>query len=312
VSNKLFRLLKEPLLQFLIIGACIYGAYALFGTAEDDFRDTTIRVDSNRINAMINQWQRRWNRLPTRKEMNGLIEAYIREDVMYRQAVAMGLNQDDPITRRRMAQKLEFLTSDLSQMQQPREQELEQYFTENQASYRDADRISFIHVFIDPDKRKDATAGDVAEILEKLRAAGEPGTETLYAGDRLMLQNDFAAATELDIKRQLGSGFAEVVMELEAGLWHGPVLSGYGVHLVYVYEFVAAPPAVFEVVRARVLDDWHAQKRKQFNANFVKSLKSRYQIVIDELPTDRLLDDQIKTNAQDTNEIEPVEADSTS
>ena len=239
MSNKLFQLLKEPLLQFLIIGAGIYGAYALFGTAEDDFRDTTILVDSNRINTMISQWERRWNRLPTRKEIDGLIEAYIREDVLYRQAVAMGLNEDDPITRRRMAQKLEFLTSDLSQMQQPREDELEQYFAENQASYRDPDRISFIQVFIDPDKRKDETLSDATKILEKLRSAGQPDAETLHAGDRLMLQNDFDSASERDIRRQLGSGFAEVVMELEAGLWHGPVLSGYGVHLVYVYEFVA-------------------------------------------------------------------------
>ena len=148
MSNKLTRLLSEPLLQFLIIGACIYGAYALFGAPEEDFRDTTIRVDSNRINAMISQWQKRWNRLPTRAEIDGLIQAYIREDVLYRQAVAMGLNEDDPITRRRMAQKLEFLTSDLSQMQQPQEAELEQYFAKNQESYRGLDTISFIHIFI--------------------------------------------------------------------------------------------------------------------------------------------------------------------
>jgi len=312
LSNKLSRLFKEPLVQFLVIGACIYGAYALFGEPQQDFRDTTIRVDSNRINSMISQWERRWNRLPTRAEIDGLIQAYIREDVLYRQAVAMGLNEDDPITRRRMAQKLEFLTSDLSQMQQPQAGELEQFFAENTESYRGLDTISFTHVFIDPDKRGDATLGDAAEILAQLQAAGEPDAETIQLGDRLMLQNNFASATELDIRRQLGSGFAEVVMELEAGLWHGPVLSGYGVHLVYVYEFVEAPLAVFTDVQARVLDDWHAQKREQFNADFVKSLKSRYQIVIDELPADRLLDAQMKTTAEDAPEVEPVKADSAS
>ncbi|RLA24745.1 MAG: hypothetical protein DRQ63_10690, partial [Gammaproteobacteria bacterium] len=174
LSNKLSRLLKEPLVQFLVIGACIYGAYALFGEAQEDFRDTTIRVDSNRINAMISQWEKRWNRLPTRAEIDGLIQAYIREDVLYRQAVAMGLNEDDPITRRRMAQKLEFLTSDLSQMQQPQAGELEQFFAENTESYRGLDTISFIHVFIDPDKRWDVTLGAAAEILAQLQAAGEP------------------------------------------------------------------------------------------------------------------------------------------
>lgn len=309
MSNKLPRLFTEPLIQFLIIGACIYGAYALSGAPVEDFRDATVHVDSARINAFISQWESRWNRPPTRDEIDGLIQSYIKEEVLYRQAVAMGLNQDDPVTRRRMAQKLEFLSSDLSQMQQPQEGELEQYFAENQGSYRDPDTISFVHVFIDPDKREDATLSDAAEILVQLQAAGVPDAETLQAGDRLILQNHFVSATELEIRRQLGSGFAEAVMKLESRQWHGPVLSGYGVHLVYIYEFEMAPPAVFEGVQALVLEDWHAQMREQFNADFLENLKSQYQIVIDELPAERLLDAQIKTTGEESTEVEPVKAD---
>jgi len=317
VSNRLTRLFKEPLIQFLIIGGFIYGAYALFGAPEEDFRDTTIVVDSNRINSMISEWESRWNRPPTRQEIDGLIQQYIREDVLYRQAVAMGLNEDDPITRRRMAQKLEFLTSDLAQMQQPSEGELEQFFQESQASYRDPDMISFSHIFIDPDAREDTTLDDAAEILVQLRAVGETTEEALQLGDRFMLQNYFASATELDIRRQLGSGFSEVVMELEPGQWHGPVLSGYGVHLVYVYDFIKAPSPVFENVQTRVLEDWHAVKREEFNAQFLESLKSRYEIVIDDLPADRLLDAQIEAAedeaADDAAEVESAtQADTTS
>lgn len=312
MSNQLSRIFNEPLIQFLIIGTCIYGAYALFGVAQDDFRETTIRVDSNRINAMISRWEKRWGRLPTRKEMDGLIQAYIREDVLYRQAVAMGLDQDDPITRRRMAQKLEFLTSDVSRMQPPQEGELEQYFAEKQASYRGFDTISFIQVFIDPAKRGDTTHVDAAEILARLQAAGLPDAGTIHLGDRLLLQNNFTSATELEVRRQLGSEFAEAVMKLEAGQWHGPVRSGYGVHLVYVYDLVKAPAAVFEDLQPRVLEDWHAQQQEQFNADFLDSLKRRYEIVIDELPVDRLLDAQIKTGGENAVEVKPVKLDSTS
>jgi len=292
VSNPLTRLLKEPLIQFLIIGAAIYGAYALFGTPEEDYRDTTILVDSNRIDSMISEWERRWNRPPTRQEIDGLIQQYIKEDVLYRQAVAMGLNEDDPITRRRMAQKLEFLTSDLARLQQPTEGELEQFFEENRESYRDSDLISFTQIFVDPDARGDATLDDAAELLAQLMTAGEPTEETTQLGDRFMLQNYFASATELDIRRQMGSGFAEQVMKLQPGQWHGPVLSGYGVHLVYVYEIFATPLPEFEAVQARVLEDWHVGKREEFNAEFLKSLKDRYEIIVDELPADRLLDAQ--------------------
>jgi len=294
VSNRLTRLFKEPLIQFLIIGAAIYGAYALFGSPEEDYRDNIILVDSNRINAMISEWESRWQRPPTRQEIDGLIGQYIKEDVLYRQAVAMGLNEDDPITRRRMAQKLEFLTSDLAQMQEPAEGELETYFDENEAAYRDPDRISFSHIFIDPDARGDATLDDADQLLAQLKTEGEPTEEMLQRGDRFMLQNYFAAATELDIRRQLGSGFAESVLALEPGQWHGPVLSGYGVHLVYVFTMQVAPAPQFEVVRERVLEDWHTVKREEFNQQFLKSLKERFEIIVDELPADRLLDGQIE------------------
>ncbi|MFC1689280.1 peptidylprolyl isomerase [Pseudomonadota bacterium] len=294
MSNRLTRLFREPLIQFLIIGAAIYGAYALFGTPEEDYRDNIILVDSNRINAMISEWESRWQRPPTRQEIDGLIEQYVKEDVLYRQAVAMGLNEDDPITRRRMAQKLEFLTSDLAQMQEPAEGELQAFFEENEADYRDPDRISFSHIFIDPDARGDATLADADELLVQLKAEGEPTEEMLQRGDRFMLQSYFAAATDLDIRRQLGSGFAESVMALEPGQWHGPVLSGYGVHLVYVFAYQEAPAPQFEVVRERVLEDWHTVKREEFNKQFLKSLKERFEIIVDELPADRLLDGQIE------------------
>jgi len=310
LSNPLTRLLREPLIQFLILGVAIYGAYAVLGAPGEDYRDTTIIVDSNRIDSMIGEWERRWNRSPTRQEIDGLIQQFIKEDVLYRQALAMGLNEDDPVTRRRMAQKLEFLTSDLSATLQPAEGELEQFFAENQEPYQDPDRISFSHIYFDPDAREDATLVDAKATLAQLREKGEPGEEISELGDRFMLQSYFASATEMDIRRQLGSGFSEVVMELEPGQWHGPVLSGYGVHLVYVYDHFTAPPPVFEDVQARVLEDWHTQKREEFNTAFLEELKSRYEIVIDELPADRLLNGQIeaarKKAAEEAAEAEVV------
>ncbi|MBT8049005.1 MAG: peptidyl-prolyl cis-trans isomerase [Xanthomonadales bacterium] len=296
MSNRFTRLFTEPLIQFLLLGALIYGAYALFGPPDESYRDNRIMVDADRINGLITEWERRWNRPPTRKEVDGLLQAYIKEEVLFRQAVAMGLNRDDPVTRRRMAQKLEFLTSDLARMQQPDEGELKRYFEANELAYREPDRISFTHIYLNPKGRGQSTLSDADNILAQLQAAGPPGETTLEAGDRFMLQNHFVAATELAISRQLGSGFAEVVMGLEPGRWHGPVLSGYGVHLVYVHESEQAPPALFEDVQARVLEDWHAEQREQFNTEFLESLKSRFEIVVDEVPTERLLAEPVSEN----------------
>lgn len=290
MSNKITRLFTEPLIQFLIIGACIYGAYALFGAPEEDFRDTRVHVDSARINGFISEWESRWNRPPTREEIDGLIQSYIKEDVLYRQAVAMGLNEDDPITRRRMAQKLEFLTSDLAMMVQPAEGELEQYFSDNSEAYRAPDRMTFSQLFFNPDSRGNKTLEDAEEMLVRLQAAGVPTEESMQVGDGLMLQRDFVSVTLTEAARQMGSGFAESVAQLEPGSWHGPVLSGYGVHLVYLYSYEKAPPAVFEDVQAAVLENWQQEQREQFNADFLENLKTRYEIVIDEIPVERLLE----------------------
>ena len=289
MSNRLTRLFTEPLIQFLIIGAAIYGAYAMFATPEEDFRDTLVHVDSNRINAFISEWESRWNRPPTREEIDGLIQSYIKEDVLYRQAVAMGLNEDDPITRRRMAQKLEFLTSDLAMMVQPEEGVLEQYFEDNSEAYQTPDLMTFSQVFFDPDSREDNTLEDAAEALVILQAAGEPTEESMQVGDGFMLQSDFVSVTPQEAARQMGTGFVEAVVQLEPGSWHGPVLSGYGVHLVYVYNHEKSPPPVFEDVQAAVLENWQLEQREQFNAVFLENLKTRYEIVIDEIPAERIL-----------------------
>jgi hypothetical protein len=304
VSNKFTRLFKEPLIQFLIIGAAIYGAYAMFATPEENFRDTLVHVDSNRINGFISEWEARWSRPPTREEIDGLIQSYIKEDVLYRQAVAMGLNEDDPITRRRMAQKLEFLTSDLAMMIQPAEGELERYFSDNSEAYRAPDRMTFSQVFFDPDSRGNSTLKDAAEALLELQAAGVPTEESMQVGDGFMLQSDFVSVTATEAARQMGSGFVEAVVQLEPGSWHGPVLSGYGVHLVYVYSYKKSPPAVFEEVQAAVLENWQLEQREQFNADFLRNLKERYEIVIDEVPADRIL--QVPDST--ANNENPVEA----
>jgi hypothetical protein len=291
-------LAKEPLIQFLLIGVCIYGAYALYGSPEEDVSDRTIVVDASRIENFIGEWERRWNRPPTRQELDGVISTFVREDILYRQAVAMGLGKDDPITRRRLAQKLEFLTNDIALFREPADGELEQYFQDNKPLYREPDLITFSHVFLDPDLRDETTLDDAAVLLTQLQAAGEPDAETLSAGDRFMLQSYYPEVSELEIRRQLGSGFSAAVMQLKPGQWHGPVLSGYGVHLVYVYSLQEAPPPLFADVQQYVLENWQTEQQEKFNAEFFESLKSRYEIVIAEPPLARLTDGRAATKIE--------------
>ena len=282
--EKLTQLAREPLIHFLLIGAGIYGVYALYGTPEDSVANNTIIVDASRIETFIRVWESRWNRPPSKQELNGLIKQFIREDILYREAIAMGLDKDDPITRRRMAQKLEFLTKDIAGFKEPGAGELESYFDINKAKYKEPDLITFSHIYIDPEKRGDATLDDANTLLTEMQTFGPPDSATIDKGDRFMLQNYFPQKTELDIRKLFGSGFATTVMQLESGQWHGPVLSGYGTHLVFIESLDVKPPPVFEEVQTEVMQNWLADQQEKFNEAFYESLKSRYEIVIETAP----------------------------
>lgn len=283
------RFFQEPLVLLILIGVGIYSGFRYLEAGEESRQEARIHLDAKQLSGMAKQWAKRWSRPPTREEMDGLIEKHVRDEILYRQAMAMRLHENDPVTRLRTAQKLEVLIGELAAARQPTDAELKQYFQENEADYRSESLITFTQVFFNPDTRKDSTIDDAKAVLAELKAAGEPDPETLEAGDRSLLQTHFRSATEGEVARRMGSGFAEPVMKLEPGQWHGPLLSGYGVHLVYVHDSKMGEVPPFDAVRDKVLVDWQEQNREEFSAKFLEDLRERYEIVIDEVPADLLL-----------------------
>jgi peptidyl-prolyl cis-trans isomerase C len=277
-------MLKEPLFHFLVLGLIIYGGYAWLhaGDAPDD--QQTITVGSGELAWLRTSFEKRWKRAPTRAELGGLVDEYVRETVLYREALAMGLDQDDTIVRRRLGQKLEFLVQDLVAVKEPTEGELEAYFEAQREDYRPPDRITFSHVFVDPDRRGEQTLEDAAAIREGLGKLEDPAQGANELGDPFMLQSYYPERNEAEIAKLFGREFAERVGDLSEGVWHGPVLSGYGVHLVYVHEKQTFLEPSFAEVRERVAEDWTTAKRKQLNDEYVARLREKYEVVIEEAP----------------------------
>ena len=276
------KLLREPLLHFLLIGAAIYLLYGAFAEPVPEEVDKTIVVSAGEIEWMETAWQKRWNRPPTAEEFDGLIQQYIRETVLYREALTMGLNKHDQVIRRRLAQKLEFLAKDLVALTPPTDEELLTYFKAHQDRYQEPVRYTFTQVFINPDKRGEATLADAEKIKATLMARGDAIDNAGILGDAFMLQNYYPEKEQAEIQKLFGSGFAESLIDLSPGQWHGPVLSGYGVHLVYV-DNVSEPPApVFAEVRERVMQDWKTEKGEELNEKFYANLRDRYTVVIEE------------------------------
>ena len=276
------KLLREPLLHFMLIGAAIYLLYGVFAEPVTEADDKTIVVSAGEIEWMRSSWQQRWNRPPTPEEFDGLIQQYIRETVLYREALTMGLNQHDQVIRRRLAQKLEFLAKDLVNLTPPTEEELLDYFEAHIDRYQEPARLTFTQVFIDPDKRGDTTLNDAEEIKAELVAQGDAIGDIGEFGDDFMLQNYYPEKDPVQIQKSFGSGFTESLLALSPGEWHGPVLSGYGVHLVYISHISEPPVPVFADVRERVAEDWKTDRSEELNEQFYTNLRDRYTIVIEE------------------------------
>jgi hypothetical protein len=276
------KLLREPLLHFMFIGAIIYSLYGLFAEPVAEETDKTIVISAGEIEWMQSSWEKRWNRPPTPEEFDGLIQQYIKETVLYREALTMGLNKHDQVIRRRLAQKLEFLAKDLVTLTPPTEAELLEYFAKHQARYQQPTLYTFTQVFFDPDKRDDATLDDAEKAKATLIAQGDAVTDPGALGDGLMLQNYYPQKDRVEIQKLLGSGFTETLMTLSPGQWHGPVLSGFGVHLVYVTSIVEPPPPEFAKVRERVMEEWKFDRGEELNDKFYANLREQYSIVIEE------------------------------
>jgi len=288
------KLLREPLVQFFFIGAFIYLLYGVFAEPVVEETDKTIVVSAGELEWMQTSWQKRWNRSPTSEELDGLVQQYIKETVLYREALTMGLNQHDTVIRRRLAQKLEFLAKDLVALTPPTEEELLTYFNEHISFYQELALYTFTQVFIDPDKHGDATLADAEKIKAMLIAKGDVIENAGELGDDLMLQNYYPENDKAAIQRLFGSGFTESLTELSVGQWHGPVMSGYGVHLVYVHSVIEPPAPVFAEVRERVTVGWETARGIEFNEKFYTSLRDQYTIVIEETGDE----DKVATNQE--------------
>jgi len=265
----------------MCIGAAIYLLYGVFAEPVPEADDKTIVVTAGEVEWMQTAWQKRWNRPPTAEEFDGLIQQYIKETVLYREALTMGLNKHDQVIRRRLAQKLEFLAKDLVALTPPTEAELQSYFDEHQDRYQEPVLYTFTQIFIDPDKRGDTTLDDAEAIKTNLIAQGDAVDDPGALGDDFMLQNYYPEKDVVEIQKLFGSGFTESLVELSPGQWHGPVLSGYGVHLVYISSISEPPAPVLADVRERVVQDWTTDRGEELNDKFYASLRDQYTVVIE-------------------------------
>ena len=276
------RIIKEPWVHFLALGIALFALSALWGDREGDGSDLQIEMTATEIQWLARNWEARWQRPPTETELRGLVDDYVRQEVLYREALKMGLDQDDEIIRRRMVQKIEFLTEDLASQAQPTEAELQTFLQQNLDKYRLPERRSFVHIYFNIDRRGEAAVEAAEETLTQLQGAPEAAVDYAQLGDRFMLAYNYSALSEAEVARQFGGSFATSLFEVEPGEWQGPVWSGYGLHLVRVTDVWEGSVPELDQVRDEVLRDFAAELRDQARDAMFSSLSAQYEISIDE------------------------------
>jgi len=273
------KILREPLVHFLLIGVALFLIFRIAGD-QDSENPSEIVVTQGAIESLIQSWEKTWQRPPMAKELEGLIESYIRQEVLYREALAMGLEKEDTIIKRRLGQKMKFLFEDVADQTQVAEDELTQYLAQNQENYRIDPQFTFNQVYLNPDKRKTALDEDAQLILAELRGSQGVGMEAPL-GDSIMLPESFQSASSREVDRIFGTGFAAQLSELKTGEWTGPVRSGFGVHLVFIGEKVEGRVPELEEVRDAVERDLIAQRRRDANEKIYQRLRERYTITVE-------------------------------
>jgi hypothetical protein len=273
------KLLKEPLLHFLLLGAALFALNAWRAKERPaDAAAPRIEVTAAVIERLRAAAERQFGKAPDAEELRGQVMAHIREEVFCREALALGLDRDDTIVRRRLAQKMEFLTGDIVDAAEPADAAVREFFGKNAARYAKAGRVSFRHIFFSREKRGAGTEAAVAGALAVLVKGASDET----MGDSFLHGFEFADREPDDVIATFGREFAEKLAALPAGAWSGPVVSSYGLHLVRV-ESRTEPRAVkFDEVRETVLRDFHDERRRTANIEVFKKLRERYQVTVDE------------------------------
>jgi hypothetical protein len=279
------RLLREPLVHFLILGAVIFLLYKVAATPGVAPLDRIV-VGSGRIDQLAAAFVRTWQRAPTVEELNGLIEDHIRDEVLYREALAMGLDKDDTVIRRRLRQKFEFLTEDAAASKLPSDEDLQAWLEKHPGKFHVDPKIALRQIYFNASRRGAGAKKDAELLLTRLNAAGKKA-DAPERGDATMLPNELTLSSVGEIARVFGDGFAQAVTGMETGRWSGPVKSGYGLHLVYISARTEGRLRPLAEVRDEVQRDWLAERRRIEVDAMYRTLRARYELVVERPTEDR-------------------------
>lgn len=266
------------MVHFLLLGAAIFLLYWAVSPQRAMAPGYRIELTEGDLRQIETGWTVKWKRPPTAAEWRDLINEQVKEEILYREALKLGLDQDDEIVRRRLGQKLEFLAEDVSSLRDPTTTELEAWYGQHAARFALPGRVTFCHVYFSPDRGSaDLRA---RQALEGLKS--HPSCQaSAVLGDRFPDYDYYANRDPDEVASIFGTQFSRDVFQLQPGAWRGPIQSGLGWHLVLVEGLTRRRvPAFNEVYRAQIESAWLDAQRVEAKRKAFAAMKAKYEVVI--------------------------------
>jgi len=262
-------MLREPLLHFVVLGGLAFLAHHfLFGAAPS----TLVSTEDAPIEQLREDWFSAKGALPSEEQEAALVRDWLEDEVLYRRAIELGLDQNDTIVRRRLVQRMRFLLGDTDRIDPPSDAQLQSWLEQHPDEFAEPAKTSFTQLFFSRGKRGTELATDARAALDAL----ERDPNAVMRSDPFFRGRSFESATPADIERAFGAGFAESLGDVPLGRWSGPVKSSYGLHLVLVSHRMAAAAPKLEEVRKKVEEDWIDAERARRNEEAIAKLRARY------------------------------------
>lgn len=276
------NLLKEPLLHFLLLGATLFlldgwrGDNTSIPVGQTGTSTTQIFVTEENIAQMSDLFTKTWQRLPTEEEQKGLLEDFVRSEIYYREAIAIGLDRDDEVLKRRLRQKMEFIYEDITSLAEPTDEDLKAFMENHREKYLEDPQITFQQVYVDTARRGTGAEVDARQILTQLIAGGDAAS----FGDTSLLEPEVQLSPLRDINKQFGDEFGRNLLELKSGEWFGPIRYKFGLHLVFIKELLAPRLPDLTEVREIMKRDYLAERQKALKDAAYAKIRERYHVVV--------------------------------
>lgn len=282
----MINVLREPIVHFWVIGAVLFLTFELFD-APAGLEAEQIVITSGQVENLQQRFARSRQRAPTREELQGLVDEYIREEILYREALLLGLDKGDTVVRGRMRQKMDLMSDSVAELTVPSNEQLQDYIDAHPDRFATEPQVSFHQVFLDPQKRSGVIEKEAPHLLSLL-SGKEDEIDIAGLGDSLMLPESYPLTPISEISHQFGEQFSRELLQSRRGQWAGPLQSGYGFHLVLVTDYKERGLPELDEIRRVVEWEFYAARRKEMRSSVYEELREKYIVVFEARVNDEL------------------------